>query len=548
MRKIIFIVIIFAGILLRLWHLNTLPGGLFLDEVNMAVDAKTLAQNGTDQYGRYFPFYFEDATDFKLPAYVYSTAVAYKVFGSQIITVHITSAIAGILSIFLMGYLAFLLFPEKKYIGYFASTALALSPFAIHMSRIGYETNLALFFLLIYLIALTKIVKTKPTVLWILVGIVAIIFADWTYPAPRFIIPLFTLSLFFFLWLFKSIHVTKKQYIPVAIFLGAVAITFIPTILFPFADTRQLKLIQWHGFSQLITIGISSIRLWNLEFLFDKGDFFAFRHGTKEAGIFLLLFAIPFVAGIFWSIQNVARKNFSLLFLILLAVVAGLPSSITADSPYGTRIVPMLIPYSLLIALGTSVLFSWGQKQKKVWQRVLVVIVALVLIFQTSLFSYIYFVDFKQTSEPEFSSAPVQLATYLEKLHGRNPTSTIYFLADRNCHAWENEGLLLWYFADLPNTPLIQWNNVYRQARYASGMSPFDAYDHIAIPSSLKIAPLNIVLFPGYNTVQKAKKGDIFVTCWFQANTITASQKITAHFSLYPDINRDTIYTVSIKK
>src|SRR5260221_626234 len=294
-KKIVFIFIISVGIFLRLYQLNSLPAGLFLDEVNMAVDAKALAQNSVDQYGKHLPFYFEDVTDFKLPVYVYSTAFFFKIFGPQIITVHITSAIAGILSIFFIGYLTFLLFPNKKNLPFFASCVLALSPFAIHFSRIGYETNLALLFLIIYLIALMHVLHNTRQKLWLFLGSIAIILGCWTYPAPKFIIPLFTLCIFSLAWIGNFTDVSKKTILSSLFFLFIVAIAFIPTLLFPFADLRQLRLVSTSThtnsivslFSKLSTVFASYIRLWIFDFLFNRGDVVAFRHGTKENGIFL---------------------------------------------------------------------------------------------------------------------------------------------------------------------------------------------------------------------------------------------------------------------
>lgn len=556
MKKLLFAFIILVGIFFRLWQLNTIPGGLFLDEINMAVDAKSLAQNGVDQYGRHFPFYFEDATDYKLPGYIYMTTFFYFFFGSQILTVHSTSALAGIVSMFLIGYLARQLFPEKKYIHYFAATTLALSPFAIHFSRVGYETNVALCFLLIYCIALLHVLCNMKPKLWIAIGSIAILIADWTYPSPRFIIPIFTFLILLLCFLFRFAEIKRKNIYLSSIFLGIVALTFIPTIIFPFADARQLNLIALEkGQSILMALFLkaravfdSYIRLWNLEFLFDKGDLFAYRHGTKELGIFLLVYIVPYILGIFWTIKHTTQKNFSIIFLLILALVAGLPSSLSSDVPYGTRVIPMLIPYVIIISLGISVLFAWLQKQTRMVQIGMITFFTIILAYQAGLFSYVYFVDFRATSLAEFPTAPVQLASYITNFRAKDPTTPIYFLSDNTCHLWGNDALQLWYFTNLNNKEMIAWNTVYRDVRYAYTGSPFDAYDRVTIPP-FYVKSSNIYLFSGYDAQSKSKKGSVLIRCGFTLPTID-KQHETLTKVIYADdrTKQDPYYVISIKK
>lgn len=557
-KKIVFALVLTLGIFLRLWQLNSLPGGLFLDEINMALDAKTLAQNGVDQYGHHFPFYFEDATDFKLPGYIYMATLSYKVFGNTILTMHLPSAMAGILSIFLIGYLAFLLFPEKKYIGYFASTVLALSPFAIHFSRISYETNIALTMLLLYFISLLQVIRNARPKLWLAIGSIAILIGDWTYPSPRFIIPVFTvlfLPLCYFLLFPKT---KRKQVIRSLLFIGVAAITFIPTIIFPYADARQLNLlvVDTKGqtllqslFLKSVSVIASYIRLWNLEFLFDKGDLFAYRHGTKQNGVFMLIFILPYVLSIFWSIKNFSRKNFSLVFLFLLALVAGLPSALSNEVPYGTRAVPMLIPYTLLIALGMHIFFTWVGKQKLLLKKTIALLITGILVYQIGLFTYIYFVDFKETSLPEFPTAPVQLSSYIMDFHATYPTTPIYFLTDRTCHTWGNDAEYLWYYADLPNANMIAWNNAFRSVRYqAKGMSPFEAYDRVSIPA-VYIAKDNLYLFSGNEAQAKSVPGSLLVRCGYQLTSYNkATESLVKVFYMYSTTNTEPYYVVTEKK
>jgi hypothetical protein len=150
-------------------------------------------------------------------------------------------------------------------------------------------------------------------------------------------------------------------------------------------------------------------------------------------------------------------------------------------------------------------------------------------------------VHFRSTSQPEFPKASVEVANYIKTEMIKNPNKPIYFMNDKTCGPWTFDALALWYFADLPNQPMIKWNNAYRTARYdAKNMSPFDAYSRINIPTG-QIE--NITLFPGY---KKTKGQGMFIRCGFNLPNInTKIEKIDKIFYTYEDIERDPFYVVS---
>jgi 4-amino-4-deoxy-L-arabinose transferase-like glycosyltransferase len=83
---------------------------------------------GKDEFGVPYPFSFESFSDYKLPGYIYITALLYKIFGATILTVRLPALIASLSAIPLIGYLSYLLFPKHKYISLSAMTALSLMP------------------------------------------------------------------------------------------------------------------------------------------------------------------------------------------------------------------------------------------------------------------------------------------------------------------------------------------------------------------------------------------------------------------------------------
>ena len=279
--------------------------------------------------------------------------------------------------------------------------------------------------------------------------------------------------------------------------------------------------------------------------LFDKGDTFAYRHGTKETGIFMSIFLIPFVLGIISFIKEFSLKRIPFIFVLLLTLIAGLPSALTSETPYGPRLVPMMIPLILFVSLGIVWLFYYFEKQKMWLKGVLSVVILGALSFQLFLFAHIYFVHFKTTSLPEFPEAQTQLGLYVKQLRTMNPDTKMYLFNDKSCHLWGHDDLHLWYFADLPNEKMIPWNNAFREKRYAYG-SPFDAYDGVTIPRNEFD---NLIFYSGYEEMEKAPSGSYIVRCGFFAPTLNQkAEQVMKIFYMYEKDQREPYFVVTQRK
>lgn len=550
-KKIFFIILILVGIFLRIYKIDQIPAGLFMDEATIAVDSKSIAENGIDEYGRKYPFVFEALSDQRPPGYVYLTSLAYLVLGNSIITIKIVSLISSIIGIFLLGYLAKILFPEKKYLPLITMSVLAISPFHIHFARIGYETMLATSLITIFYISLIKVFN-KPKLGWYLTGAIAASYGLWTYPGVKFIIP-FTCLVFLTLGTLGINFGLKKRNIIFSslFFLILSFFVYIPALLNPVFDKRPISYIKEGTDGTLIGVLTkkpllmlnSWLYMFDFNFLFKRGDLFAFRHGTKEQGLFFSIFAIPFFLGIIQSVRNLSSKSFAYSFLIILAFVIGIPSALTSNTPYGTRILPILIPFSIFISLGINFLIERVKKINLLARTFISLTVLGILLFQTLLFYHIYFSHFKTTSLPEFSKAQRDLA-YFIKDEMKNTKAPIYFLAERSCRKWSHDDLYLWYFADLDSQKMSKWNLEFRKERYKEG-SPFDAYDTVKIPS-FQID--NLLLYQGFDALNNAPSGSVITRCGLHlADIDKEKEKIIKVYYMYEEGQRDPYYVVSKK-
>jgi len=416
---------------------------------------------------------------------------------------------------------------------------LALSPYHIHFGRIAYETMFATTLLLGFFIAYLQTVKSKKLI-WFVLGVLTLLGACWTYPSPQFIIPVFLVLALVAAMLTKQKDVTTKQLIiPNVVFLIAVILSFIPHLLNPAIDKRTLGYVITQGSGRLIGILASWFRSFNLEFLFDKGDIFAYRSGTKIDGIFLPVMLPFFLFGLFIATKNFAKKDFSWIMFAILLIACGLPSALTWSVPYGPRFLPMVIPLTILLALGWDYCMGKLSQQKQWVQKSVSVASLLIIFYQVIFFADAYFVHFANLSQPEFPAASKEMALYL-----KGQAQTVYFLEGRECLSWEYEYLHLWYFADLPNKEMIAWNNRLRTIRYKSG-NPVDGYYSLTYPTG-KVS--HVVLYPTTKEMADSPRGSILVHCGISLKDLNPhSEKVVKVFYMYDITHTDPMYIVSLK-
>ncbi|MDP2860679.1 MAG: glycosyltransferase family 39 protein, partial [bacterium] len=129
---------------LRIVGILTVPSGLNADEAAIGYNAYSLLETGKDEYGAAFPLVFKSFGDYKPGIYFYLTMPFVKVFGLTELAVRLPSIILGSFTTLIVYFLAkeLLMRPAIVFMA-----LLAISPWHLHFSRGGWETNLATFFI-----------------------------------------------------------------------------------------------------------------------------------------------------------------------------------------------------------------------------------------------------------------------------------------------------------------------------------------------------------------------------------------------------------------
>jgi len=350
--------LIILGILARVWQFGQIPNSLYWDEAAIGLDARAIIQTGRDLVGNsWLQPLFVSYGDFKAPVYIWLVTLLGKFFGTNEWVIRLPSLIAS----FGTAWIIFKLF------GRLAAISFLIMPWAIHFSRIGFESHLSLFFLtlMVWLIV-------KKSYLAGLSGVLGI----YSYISLRLLVPLMFLI---FAW--------RRGWQKL---IGGLAIIgagiWILTVSPHYAASQQYRLSN----DNLITAPLPKIEKGR-QFLSNYFDFFEprflivsgdpnLRHHSGFGGELLLIQGLLVIVGL------MARPNrLMILWLLASPVVAALVN----ETPHASRAIYMIIPLAYLAGLG------WQKLAKNKWLPWLIIAG---LTINLLVYLHDYFVHYPQRS------------------------------------------------------------------------------------------------------------------------------------------------------
>ena len=378
--KIKLILIILLAVALRFWNINSLPS-LNPDEAALGYNAYSLLLTGKDEHGQAWPIHFKSFGDYKPGGYVYMAMPFIKVLGLTQIAVRLPNLIFSILTIIVLYKLVFLL-SKSNALSLYSAMALSISPWSIHFSRGAWESNTALFFLILGLYLFYKFINSKLNNYLFLFPIPLVI-ALYTYHSARLIIPAIFLILFI---KYYKILLNRNTLISL-LFSGILCIPLLFSFLNnggttrlagvglsadrgPLSRSEELlnqhpnfnyydRIIHNRRVLYVLSWGQKYLSHFNLNFLFLNGDDVP-RSKSPEMGQLYLIELPLIILGIYFLLANQHTSELSFLIVALL-LVSPLASSLTFQAPSALRSLPLVIPLSILVALGI-----W--KLKLVWK------------------------------------------------------------------------------------------------------------------------------------------------------------------------------------
>ena len=439
--NLLLLLIIVFGFLIRSYHLTEAPRGALIDELHFGYLAHSLLETGADEHGERYPIIFRGFGDQKLPAYAYATMPFIAFFGLEIVAFRAVSLIAGTALIIAMYWLSLEMGVQKKWaIGVAFLTA--VSPWSFFLSRIGFESNLALVLYTFGLAALLKGVRISHAG-WLIGGTLAFAATWYSYIAYRPITLVLLCLVFAAGWWRKQLNLRQIS-IAFLSFIVVVAVLFTPAAVGAnstrlkqvgifsdagitltvdenrtFCDMQLPRLVCDVAFNKVVltTRMLLSryLEVFSPQFLATRGEEdITFLTVENFGQIYPIMYPFFLLGLIALAVRYPSKQSFSALALLLAGLlVAPLPTILVGDAQK-VRISALLPFIFVLTGIGLSYAEHLIQHQsvKKIFTYC--------IILGTLSFSYLYFVEYFSVhvvnNEQHYQSYLPELYSFIETL------------------------------------------------------------------------------------------------------------------------------------
>ncbi|GIK83900.1 MAG: hypothetical protein BroJett025_05220 [Patescibacteria group bacterium] len=443
--------ILLIAVFIRFYQLADVPHGMTWDEAAIGYNGYAVVHTRRDEWLNFLPVSFMSFGDYKAPLAIYMNGISTYLFGMNLFAVRLPFAVFSLLAILGIIILTEEIFETHRYKKLFALLAgvlITTSPWHIHFSRAGFESGIALAFIIWGLLFCIKALKADFKKPHLLFG-AAVLFdaAIYTYHSAKIALPVLG---FIFIVLFSRQIITnlKRIVLPLTIFVVGL-IPFILDSVFGKGLTRAGVTIFSSdlGLIQKLAYVIKSYAVHlSPEFLL-RGETTTLRHGAGYLGVLFITTFFLVTAGVI-SILRQSKKSSSFKYQLLsLGIIfAGLlPASVAMEVPHANRALLALPGFIFLAVFGLDYIINILEKSKLNIQvsgthkeKNIVVksfvgsMIAIHVLFSVS-FVWHYFTNFAQASTNDFNDGYLEafrLAQKYETGEGTEPVEKIIFTSD----------------------------------------------------------------------------------------------------------------------
>ena len=433
----LFLLIVLLAIALRFAGIEKVPPALNWDEISHGYNAYSILKTGKDEWGATLPTIFRAYGDYKLPVYIYLTALSEAIFGLTALAVRLPGVLAGIVTVVFTYFLARKLFNPK--VALLSSLLVAIEPWSLFLSRGAFEANLALALIVPgFYFFLKGLKESKYLVLaTFLLGL-----SVWTYNSARIFVPLMIAATKILYW--KDLRVLWKKAKVHLFFTSAIAIIFFVPMFWqligPAGQARygKVAIIDEGAIAQINeSRALSKYSPAFSRIIYNKGtyfgsrfvknyfshfslDFLASRGGTHYQfslpghGLIYGVNIVFFLVGLIWLLKSRRKESFFVLAWLLLSPI---PSSLTREAPHVLRAITMLPVPMLITAIGFSSFLDWARK-RKFSQKVATIIYLVVLFLFTESYLTQYFENYPKDYSWSWQYGYQDVVGYAKEVYG----------------------------------------------------------------------------------------------------------------------------------
>lgn len=411
------------AIFLRLYKLDSIPPHLSPDEASIGYNAYSILKTGRDEYGKFLPIIFKSFGDYKPGLYVYLTVPFVATLGLNEFSVRLPSALAGILSVYLIYLITRSLFTEHRSLPAISAFIASTNPWLIFFSRGAWEANVSLNLTLAGIYFFLKSLKVARYLIYssLFFSLTLI-----TYQGAKLSTGIVLAILALLYW--KEIFKFNKK-----ILIGSFLIGFfvsIPIILSIFqGKAERLKVFSIFSYprpkeylqkfldqggekvgglnyylfhSETLNFKRGVLGRWfnhfSGRFLFFEGDWQNPRHSVPNHGV-LLLSDLILLAFVFLALVRYGFSKES-LFIGFWLILAPLPAALSRDQVHAVRSMNMVFPLVIVLSFGLSSIIE----RIKTYSKPIIHYCLFIILLLVYAGSYIYFLDAYFVHMPKHNS------------------------------------------------------------------------------------------------------------------------------------------------
>lgn len=335
----------------RLYKISDIPSSVYWDEASIGYNAYSIIQTGKDEWGKFFPLNFQAFGEYKLPIYIYSTALSVKLFGLNEFAVRIPAVFFSFWVVLLGFLLAEKLTKDYK-VGLLTAFFIVISQWFFIISRTGFEATAGLMFFVSGIYFLIMALEEKKIL--ILISSISFILTMYSYNSFLIITPVTVLILVAFY--FKELFFFVQSNLIISIICLIIFVvggfgTINSVLLGQSARLDDVGIFIAYNqkkYQTLMIVASNYLSHFNPNFLFFRGDGNG-RSQQPEFGLINLIYLPLLILGIIYILQKRKKEYILILFLLLIAPI---PASITRESPHALRSIAAVPFIAFISALG----------------------------------------------------------------------------------------------------------------------------------------------------------------------------------------------------
>lgn len=413
-------IVLFLALFVRLYQLDQIPFGLNIDEASMGYNAYSLSQTGKDRYGQIFPVMFRSFGSFQAPLYTYFTIPFVKLFGTNILAVHLVSALSGFIIVCCSFLIIYLGLKKNFYMAIVATIVVGFSPWSILFTRFGTEASLGL---ALFTLGTTFLILSLYKSRLLIPAAFFLGMATHAYYSER-LTSVFFFTGYILLFFKKFLKQIKWLILGTAVFV----VTLLPhlVILESGAFTRRLEQVNYFSEETFLKQGdnlryqplgrvLYIIREFSSQYIayFSPKNLFSDAdpqqaRSMPDISVFFSWMVVPYFVGIYYLLKN--RSLAWIRILVLVIAISPVPAALTRDPFYTLRTLVFLWSISFTIAFGIySILIKISNFYINLG------LVAAILFFSAMSLYNSYFILFKYERADNFGYSYIKLLEFIEK-------------------------------------------------------------------------------------------------------------------------------------